>query len=50
MKWGMTQSGFDRYWLRRGEPATTDPVLREPQPSWGLRWQMIKSGLRRRLF
>lgn len=50
MKWGMTQSGFDRYWLRRGEPAPTDPVLQEPQPSWGLRWQSIKSGLRRRLF
>lgn len=50
MKWGMTQSGFDRYWLRRGQPAGADPVLGEPQPGWGLRWQAIKSALRRRLF
>ena len=50
MKWGMTQSGFDRYWLRRGKPAPADPVLREPSPSWGLRWQTLKSGLRRRLW
>jgi len=50
MKWGMTQSGFDRYYLRRGRPATADPVLPEPPPSWGLRWQRLKSGLRRRFF
>ena len=50
MKWGLTQSGFDRYYLRRGEPAGTDPVLPEPQPSWGLRWQSVKAALRRRLF
>jgi hypothetical protein len=49
MKWGITQSGFDRYYLRRGQSATADPVLPEPQPSWGLRWQAIKSELRRRL-
>lgn len=49
MKWGMTQSGFDRYYLRRGQPAPADPLLPEPQASWGLRWQAIKSGLRRRL-
>lgn len=49
MKWGITQSGFDRYYLRRGQRATSDPVLPEPQPSWGLRWQAIKSELRRRL-
>lgn len=49
MKWGMTQSGFDRYYLRRGQPAPADPLLAEPPASWGLRWQVIKSGLRRRL-
>jgi GT2 family glycosyltransferase len=50
MKWGLTQSGFDRYYLRRGQPAGADPVLGEPAPSWGLRWQALKSGLRRRFF
>lgn len=50
MKWGMTQSGFDRHYLRRGAPAGADPVLPDPQPSFGLRWQAVKSGLRRRLF
>ena len=50
MKWGMTQSGFDRHYLRRGQPAGADPVLRDPQPSFGLRWQALKSALRRRLF
>jgi len=49
MKWGMTQSQFDRYYLRRGQPAAADLVLAEPQASWALRWQRIKSGLRRRL-
>jgi len=50
MKWGMTQSGFDRHFLRRGQPAGTDPVLAEPQPSVGLRWQAVKAAVRRRLF
>jgi len=50
MKWGLTQSGFDRYYLRRGQPAGADPVLGEPEPSWGLRWQALKSGVRRRFF
>ena len=50
MKWGMTQSGFDRHYLRRGQPAGVNPVLPDPQPSWGLRWQAVKAALRRRLF
>jgi len=50
MKWGLAQSGFDRYFLRRGRPVPADPVLAEPQPSWGLRWQALKAGLRRRFF
>ncbi|HZN86190.1 MAG TPA: glycosyltransferase [Burkholderiales bacterium] len=50
MKWGMTQSGFDRHYLRRGQPAGADPVLPDPPPSFGLRWQSIKAALRRRLF
>ena len=50
MKWGLVQSGFDRYYLRRGLPVGADPLLAEPQPSLGLRWQRLKSGLRRRFF
>ncbi len=50
MKWGLTQSGFDRHYLRRGRLAGADPVLPEPEPSWGLRWLAVKSALRRRLF
>jgi len=52
MKWGMTQSCFDRYYLRRGRPLAPGeepPVLTDPGPSWGLRWQSIKAGLKRRL-
>ncbi len=48
MKWGMSQSAFNRYYLRRGLAVPADPVLAEPQASWGLRWQAIKGGLRRR--
>jgi len=50
MKWGLAQSGFDRYYLRRGRPVPGDPVLAAPQPSWGLRWQVLKAGLRRCFF
>lgn len=51
MKWGMTQSAFDRYYLRRGDdapPRHESPVLSEPEPS--LRWRMtrIKNDLLRR--
>jgi GT2 family glycosyltransferase len=49
MKWGLTQSGFDRHYLRRGRPVPADPLLADPQPSWGLRWQVLKSALKRRL-
>jgi GT2 family glycosyltransferase len=53
MKWGLVQSGFDRYYLRRGDPVPDGEagfVLPEPRASWGLRWQALKSGLRRRFF
>jgi GT2 family glycosyltransferase len=53
MKWGLTQSGFDRHYLRRSSPVPTGVdgfVLPEPQPAWGLRWQRLKSALRRRFF
>ena len=53
MKWGLVQSGFDRCYLRRSRPVPAGDdgfVLSEPQPSWGLRWQRLKSALRRRFF
>jgi GT2 family glycosyltransferase len=53
MKWGLTQSGFDRHYLRRSQPVPVGGsgfVLPEPLPSWGLRWQRLKAGLRRRFF
>jgi len=51
MKWGMTQSGFGRYYLRRGEPVPPGEngvVLPDPVPSWGLRWEAFRSATRRR--
>jgi hypothetical protein len=53
MKWGLVQSGFDRHYLRRGQPVPAGEVgcvLPEPVPSWGLAWQRLKSALRRRFF
>ena len=49
-KWGMTQSTFDRYYLRRGEPTTTLAALPDPDPERtpGLKWALRKSALRRR--
>jgi GT2 family glycosyltransferase len=49
LKWGLPQSGFDRLYLRRGQPVPADPVLAEPHPGWALRWQRIKAALKRRL-
>ncbi len=50
-KWGLTQSTFDRYYLRRGELASTFDALPEPDPARepGLSWALRKSRLRRRL-
>jgi len=47
-KWGMRQSVFDRYYLRRGQPATT-LALTEPEDTRELRWQMLRSRLKRAL-
>jgi hypothetical protein len=49
LKWGLPQSGFDRLYLRRGQPVPADLVLAEPHPGWALRWQRIKAALKRRL-
>ncbi|MGA8004553.1 MAG: glycosyltransferase [Burkholderiales bacterium] len=50
LKWGLTQSAFDRYCLRRGQPVPQAGVeLQEPEPSLAWRLQRIKSALKRRL-
>ena len=47
-KWGMRQSVFDRYYLRRGKPAAT-LRLDEPEDTRELRWQLLRSRLKRAL-
>jgi glycosyltransferase involved in cell wall biosynthesis len=45
-KWGMRQSVFDRYFLRRGLPSS-GLKLDEPEDSLKLRWQLLRSRLKR---
>ena len=47
-KWGMRQSVFDRYYLRRGLPAN-GLKLNEPADTRELRWQLLRSKLKRAL-
>ncbi|MDO8294644.1 MAG: glycosyltransferase [Gallionella sp.] len=47
-KWGMRQSVFDRYYLRRGTPAQ-GLCLDEPENTRELRWQLLRSRLKRAL-
>jgi len=47
-KWGMRQSVFDHYYLRRGLPAR-GYKLDEPEDTRELRWQMLRSRLKRAL-
>ena len=46
-KWGLRQSVFDRYYLRRGKVATAI-TLDEPEDTRELRWQIFRSKLKRR--
>ena len=46
-KWGMTQSTFDRFYLRRGAPLV-DAALAEPEDTPALRRALLKSRLRKR--
>ena len=46
-KWGLRQSVFDRYYLRRGRVATR-VTLDKPEDTRALRWQKFRSGLKRR--
>ena len=45
-KWGMRQSVFDRHYLRRGVPAQ-DIQLADPDETQELRWQLLRSRLKR---
>lgn len=45
-KWGMRQSVFDRYFLRRGLPAS-GLKLDEPEDNREFRWQLLRSRLKR---
>ena len=47
-KWGMRQSVFDRYYLRRGKTAER-LRLDEPEDTRELRWQLLRSKLKRAL-
>jgi GT2 family glycosyltransferase len=46
-KWGIRQSVFDRYYLRRGTPAD-GVTIPEPEDNLNLRWQLLRSSLKRR--
>lgn len=47
LKWGMRQSVFDHYYLRRGAEASRT-TLSEPEDTRELRWQLLRSTLKRR--
>lgn len=47
-KWGIRQSVFDRYYLRRGIIAES-MALQEPEDTLEFRWQLLRSSLKRRL-
>jgi hypothetical protein len=48
-KWGMTQSTFDRFYLRRGKPLSADGMLREPEESAALRRALWRGRVKKRL-
>ena len=47
-KWGIRQSVFDHYYLRRGTVAKS-LVLPDPEDTLAFRWQLFRSTLKRRL-
>ncbi len=47
-KWGIRQSVFDHYYLRRGQIAS-GLTLAEPEDTREFRWQVLRSDLKRRL-
>jgi glycosyltransferase involved in cell wall biosynthesis len=49
-KWGMTQSTFDKFYLKRGQPMSGGGLqLKDPRPDLPWRLAMLKSQLKRRL-
>ena len=46
-KWGMTQSTFDRHYLRRGKPVGAELALPEPEQSGSLKRALLKSRIKR---
>lgn len=46
-KWGMTQSTFGKYYLKRGE--LWKGPQQEPSASWGLWWGKLRSWIKKRL-
>ncbi len=48
-KWGMTQSTFDRYYLRRGEPAEGCVELETPAARGKLKRALLRSRIKRAL-
>ncbi|KAF1004115.1 MAG: glycosyltransferase [Burkholderia sp.] len=46
-KWGMTQATFDRYYLRRGQPAGATLELGEPPRDGRLKRALLRSRLKR---
>jgi glycosyltransferase involved in cell wall biosynthesis len=46
-KWGMSQSTFDRHYLRRGQPLDA-PQLTEPAPSAALRYALWRGRMKKR--
>jgi glycosyltransferase involved in cell wall biosynthesis len=48
-KWGITQSMFDRYYLRRGQLTNGRPVVPEPQQSSELCFALLKARIKRAL-
>jgi len=47
-KWGIRQSVFDKYFLRRGQIATST-ALPAPENNFEFRWQILRSDLKRRV-
>ncbi|MEO7622755.1 MAG: glycosyltransferase [Gallionella sp.] len=45
-KWGIRQSVFDRYYLRRGLPSSSI-LLDDPPETFSFRWQLLRSRLKR---
>ena len=48
-KWGLSQSTFDKYFLRRGTPVGSNWRLPEPELTSKLRWDLRRNDLSRRL-